>query len=321
MARILDIGPRRVARATRRSGWLMRCLDSRRPVVDYLEEAPAQPPGPVFLSNGAWSGPGLKTSMPVVSGRWGRSPVAVAADVLPVRRAAVGFAGQHGGAALGRAGDGLLAGGQLRELRVERRAFRTDPRHPVEVTQRRRARGGPLQRVAVPPRVVHRDQYANAFNRGNDTSGAPIWIGTTKFANANTIGVAKNNNMIVPCIVNNWLYCSGDRNCIPGRANSARISSAINPPSMKNTNDVTKYMIPICFASVVRRTQAIAQPLTCRRTGYGRAATGRGASVVMRTPRMSHTETAAYLLYRLLTAGTASFPSIARWPPRRPGVR
>ena len=112
----------------------------------------------------------------------------------------------------------------------------------------------------VPPNRY--SQYANALSRGNDTSGAPICSGTTKFAKANTIGVAKNSSMIVPCMVNSWLYCSGERNCMPGRASSARISSAMKPPSMKNTKDVTMYMIPICFASVVRSIRASAEPLT-----------------------------------------------------------
>ena len=86
--------------------------------------------------------------------------------------------------------------------------------------------------------------------------------------------------MIVPCMVNSWLYCSGDRNCIPGRASSARMSRAISPPSMKNTKDVIMYMIPICFASVVRRSRANAEPLTGGRTGHGRVTIGLGATVV-----------------------------------------
>jgi hypothetical protein len=55
----------------------------------------------------------------------------------------------------------------------------------------------------------------------------------------------------------------------------------MNPPTMKNTNDVTMYMIPICFASVVRRMRARAEPLTCGRTGHGRLTTGLGTTVVM----------------------------------------
>ena len=46
--------------------------------------------------------------------------------------------------------------------------------------------------------------------------------------------------MIVPCMVNSWLYCSLDRNCSPGRASSARISMAIAPPTMKKANEVTR---------------------------------------------------------------------------------
>jgi hypothetical protein len=120
-------------------------------------------------------------------------------------------------------------------------------------------------RAVSPPKRY--SQYANALSRGNDTSGAPIWSGTTKLANANTIGVAKNNSMIVPCMVNSWLYCSGERNCMPGRASSARMSRAMNPPTRKRPNALTIYMIPICFASVVRSVRVMAEPRTWRRTG------------------------------------------------------
>src|SRR5258705_13822764 len=85
--------------------------------------------------------------------------------------------------------------------------------------------------------------------------------------------------MIVPCKVNSWLYCSGERNWPPGWANSARISSAINPPAKKNTNDVIRYMSPICFASVVRRMRANAEPRGAWRTGQGRVTIGVGATV------------------------------------------
>ena len=40
--------------------------------------------------------------------------------------------------------------------------------------------------------------------------------------------------MIVPCMVNSWLYCSFDKNCRPGAASSVRISSASSPPMKKN---------------------------------------------------------------------------------------
>ena len=59
--------------------------------------------------------------------------------------------------------------------------------------------------------------------------------------------------MIVPCMVNSWLYCSGERNCIPGRASSARMNSAIRPPIMNQVNDVAMYMTPRTLGSVVCR--------------------------------------------------------------------
>ena len=104
-----------------------------------------------------------------------------------------------------------------------------------------------------------------------------------KLANANTIGVANSSSMIVPWMVNSWLYCSGDRNCIPGRASSARISIAIRPATMKNANAVTRYMIPICFASVVNNVRARKEPRTCSRTGHGRVTTGPGCGSTLVT--------------------------------------
>jgi hypothetical protein len=128
------------------------------------------------------------------------------------------------------------------------------------------------------------NQYANEFNRGNDTSGAPTCSGTTKLANANTIGVAKNSSIIVPCIVNSSLYCSVDRNCNSGRASSARINNARNPPTVNQTSEVTRYITPISLASVVRNTRPTNEPFTAGRTGAGRATIGFGATVVMPAP-------------------------------------
>ena len=50
--------------------------------------------------------------------------------------------------------------GQFRVVRLERRPLGADPRHDGEVVPRRRAGGGPLQRVAVAPRVVGGDDLA-----------------------------------------------------------------------------------------------------------------------------------------------------------------
>ena len=54
------------------------------------------------------------------------------------------------------------------------------------------------------------------------------------FAKPEKSGVANISSMIVPCIVNSWLYCS----CVgmmssPGDQSWARIISAITPPMQK----------------------------------------------------------------------------------------
>jgi hypothetical protein len=69
-------------------------------------------------------------------------------------------------------------------------------------------------------------------------SGAPICSGTMKFAKPYAAAGANRNIMIVPCMVNSWLYCSGLTTCSPGCASSARMIIAIAPAAMKNQNDV-----------------------------------------------------------------------------------
>src|SRR3954451_17752326 len=113
-------------------------------------------------------------------------------------------------------------------------------------------------------------QYEKAFRRGKATSGAPIWIGSTRLANPNRIGVAYSSSMIVPCMVNSWLYCSLDKNCRPGAPSSERMSSAINPPAMKKPTEVTVYMMPNNFGSVVVTSRYTNDPLRPRRGGNGR---------------------------------------------------
>ena len=48
--------------------------------------------------------------------------------------------------------------------------------------------------------------------------------------------------MRVPCMVNNWLYCSFVTRSRPGWNNCARITSAMIPAIKKYENAVTKYM-------------------------------------------------------------------------------
>ena len=84
-------------------------------------------------------------------------------------------------------------------------------------------------------------QKASAFSRGKATSGAPICSGMITFPNPANSGVANISSMIVPCIVNSWLYCSFVGTiCIPGSNSSARMISAITPPSMKKSTEAIR---------------------------------------------------------------------------------
>ena len=79
------------------------------------------------------------------------------------------------------------------------------------------------------------------FSRGNATSGAPICSGISALAKPANSGVANSSSMIVPCIVNIWLYWSGvSTTCSPGLASSARMTSAMMPASMNQMNEVMK---------------------------------------------------------------------------------
>ncbi len=63
-------------------------------------------------------------------------------------------------------------------------------------------------------------------------SGAPIIIGICQFAKPTNAGMNAPNTMIKPCIVVSWLKSSGCTNCRPGWNSSARMISAIRPPTM-----------------------------------------------------------------------------------------
>ena len=96
-----------------------------------------------------------------------------------------------------------------------------------------------------------KNQNARAFSRGKATSGAPICSGMMTFAKPANSGVANISSIMVPCIVNSWLYCSlVCRICMPGSKSSARISRAITPAIRKNTNDAIRYMYPMTLWSV-----------------------------------------------------------------------
>src|SRR3712207_3025357 len=102
-----------------------------------------------------------------------------------------------------------------------------------------------------------------------------------RLPNAKNSGVAKNSNMIVPCMVNSWLYCSGERNCSPGRAISPRISMAITPPTTNQKKDVAVYSRPMVLWSVVRSRLRKREPLVTGGAALGRETIGCGASAVI----------------------------------------
>jgi hypothetical protein len=92
--------------------------------------------------------------------------------------------------------------------------------------------------VINPPTAINepkrKSQNENAFRRGKATSAVPICSGITTFAKPANSGVANSSIMIVPCIVNIWLYCS--RVCRiskPGSNSSALIMRARTPPKQK----------------------------------------------------------------------------------------
>ena len=59
------------------------------------------------------------------------------------------------------------------------------------------------------------------------------------------------NTIVVPCIVNSWLYAAAESNVPSGRASCRRISSASMPPARKNTIAVVPYMMAIFLWSGV----------------------------------------------------------------------
>ena len=70
---------------------------------------------------------------------------------------------------------------------------------------------------------------------------------------------------------------------MPGRASSPRISIAIRPPIMKNTNDVVRYIRPMVLWSVVRSRFDSREPFSTTRAGLGRLTIGAGAIVTARS--------------------------------------
>ena len=128
-------------------------------------------------------------------------------------------------------------------------------------------------------------QNDSAFSRGNATSGAPICSGMIRLPNAKNSGVANISSISVPCIVNSWLYCSGDRNCMPRlrqlRAHQQRHDAADH----EERERAAMYIRPMVLWSVVRSRFDNREPLTGTVAGLGRLTIGAGAIAVMPPPR------------------------------------
>ena len=76
-------------------------------------------------------------------------------------------------------------------------------------------------------------------------SDAPIMIGICQFAKPTKAGMMAPNTMIRPCMVVNWLNCSGLKNCRPGWNSSARMHSAKMPPIISIVKLNSRYSVPM----------------------------------------------------------------------------
>ena len=82
-------------------------------------------------------------------------------------------------------------------------------------------------------------------------SGAPIIIGICQFANPTNAGMIAPNTMMSPCRVVIWLKKSGLTICRPGWNSSARMTSAIIPPTMNIEKLNHRYIVPMSLWLVV----------------------------------------------------------------------
>jgi hypothetical protein len=58
--------------------------------------------------------------------------------------------------------------------------------------------------------------------------------------NAAESGMTARNTIVVPCIVNSWLYVSAETNPMLGRMSCVRMSTASSPPTMKKKSAVQR---------------------------------------------------------------------------------
>ena len=82
-------------------------------------------------------------------------------------------------------------------------------------------------------------------------SGAPIIIGICQFAKPTNAGMIAPNTMISPCMVVSWLKNSGCTICRPGWNSSARMVSAMMPPTRNMVKLNHRYIVPMSLWLVV----------------------------------------------------------------------
>ena len=106
----------------------------------------------------------------------------------------------------------------------------------VEIIIRRRTAGSRSDRL---------------FMRGSAMSGAPIIIGISQFARPTKAGMIAPKTMIRPWLVVIWLKKFGSTNCRPGWNSSARMISAMTPPTSSMAKLNHRYIEPMSLWLVV----------------------------------------------------------------------
>ncbi len=98
--------------------------------------------------------------------------------------------------------------------------------------------------------------------RGSAMSGAPTCSGIIQLASPTVAGMTAPNTMISACTVVIVLKKPGSTSCMPGMNSSARITSAIAPPSRNITRLNTRYIVPMSlwFVVVSQRLKPLAGP-------------------------------------------------------------
>ena len=105
--------------------------------------------------------------------------------------------------------------------------------------------------MITPP--IGSSQKESAFSRGNAMSATPIISGMTKLPSPANTGTTTAKIISAACSEMRTLKVCGLKYWVPGRASSARKSSARKPPITKKVIVVTRYWTPITLWSVFGR--------------------------------------------------------------------